>query len=555
MKRISIIIMIIILTWTATVQGAPNPQEANIDIEGYLMEIQPPGEGPAMVIIEGYAGNRYQLNLNEATQLFIDALPVALTDLRPGLEVLAAASDGILVSLDAFSTPEPAYILPGSRTIQGLVTQIDRDQIRVRGDNGVDERYAMAPFTIATRNGQSVPLDSLYAGDRVILYFDELDSYVISRMEIEGKSVLVSNLYRGKVQSLNPLIGNLAVGDVEVFKNGDWQAHQALMTVPYQDEVPVYISGSLVPESKLKYYRGKTVYLLARSIMGRETVDRMIVKNESEYSYTGKIAAINWYANEFELSNNLNFYIGDGSIVMRDGRLQDKTALTDQANALILADAWGGRRTANIVYILDDTINPSNFGQRGLIVGQLDLITDDSLWVKDYYTLQDNAWEEVNEEKQLFYDSDCKIYDIESEEWIDPRALVAGDYSVDEDSDYTEDNDLTDWYGYIYIDGDRAIAMTVQPELDSLLSQRVTSGQVAGISEDSLVGWTIDLSDARDWSSYKEQWMPKNSNLKVNVENVLVIKNGQAVTPDRLQTGDRLYLVRDDYNAKFIMVK
>lgn len=137
MKRISIIIMIIILTWTAAVQGAPNPQGASIDIEGYLMEIQPPVEGPAMVIIESYTGNRYQLQLNEVTRLFIDTLPVAITDLRPGLEVLAAASDGTLISLDAYSTPEPAYILPGSRTIQGLVTQIDRDQIRVRGDNGV----------------------------------------------------------------------------------------------------------------------------------------------------------------------------------------------------------------------------------------------------------------------------------------------------------------------------------------------------------------------------------------------------------------------------------
>jgi hypothetical protein len=40
---------------------------------------------------------------------------------------------------------------------------------------------------------------------------------------------------------------------------------------------------------------------------------------------------------------------------------------------------------------------------------------------------------------------------------------------VDEDEERGEDNDLEEWYAYVYADGDRIAALAVHQEQDSLM--------------------------------------------------------------------------------------
>lgn len=46
----------------------------------------------------------------------------------------------------------------------GVVTDIDRDQIKIRMANGEEKTYYLSPATIAQRQGQSVNIDTLYRG-------------------------------------------------------------------------------------------------------------------------------------------------------------------------------------------------------------------------------------------------------------------------------------------------------------------------------------------------------------------------------------------------------
>lgn len=552
-KRIVILMAILTLLCTGVVQGAAGAVTPTI-IEGYLMELDPDSAEGSALVVEAYSGDLHRLSAGAAPLFSIDGVPVKWSDLKPGLEVIVATAGTQLLSLEAFSTPHPGYIAPGSRVVKGMVTGIDRDQITVKGDGGLEGQYSLAPFTIVTKGGQAMPFDVLYIGDRVLLYFDEVDSKLVSRMEIEGDSILVSSLYRGTLQLVNPLEGRLACSNMEAFHNGVWLPDKSALSLAYNIELPIYLSGCKVPPQNLKYYRGKTVYLLGKQIMGQEKVDRLILKGQAEYTYNGSLANYNSYTSEFEI-NNKNFLVGAGSVIIKDGRLQEKGVLQNGGSALVMADNWGERPIANIVYILDQGLNNSNLSQHHLYAGRIDLITEDSIWVRNAYTLHNHSWEKVGNQVQLYYGSDIRVYDAQEGKWLEPGELLAGPYAVDEDSEYSKERDLKDWYGYIYTDTDHIIALVVRPQRGTLDSQRVSTGTVTAAVNDSLIGWSITFGEGRDWSSHNKQWMLKQGALRLSTADALIIKNGQAVSPDQLKPGDRLYMLRDDFYVRFAIVK
>lgn len=527
---------------------------SSVDIEGYLMEWEVDPDEGLLAVVEAYSGEVHRLQVGALSLFKIDQVPVKWADLKPGLEVIAVADKGQLLSLIAFSTPNPGYINPGSRVVQGMLAAIDGDRITVKSDNGQEGQYCLAPFTIISKGGQAKSLAAPYIGDRVRLYFDEVDSQIVSRMELEGDSVLVSSLYKGTLQVFNPLEGRLACSSLQAFHNGIWLPDKSALSLAYQTELPVYLSGYKVPLQNLKNYRGKTVYLLGKNILGQEVVDRLILKGQYEYTYSGSLSNYNAYNDEFEVDKK-NFLIGDGSIIVKDGRLQEKGILYNGGSALVIADNWGERSIANIVYILDQDLNNSSLSRHYLYAGRIELITGDSLWLRNAYRLDNNSWDSTDSQIQFYYGSDTMAYDVKRGKWLEPGELLAGPYAVDESSSYARANNLKSWHGYVYTDGDHIIALALRPERSNLDIQRVSTGTVAVAADDPLIGWSVTLSEGCDWSSRNNQWMLKQGDLRLGIADTLIIKNGQAVSADQLKAGDRLYMLRDDFYVQFAVVK
>jgi hypothetical protein len=210
---------------------------------------------------------------------------------------------------------------------------------------------------------------------------------------------------------------------------------------------------------------------------------------------------------------------------------------------------------ADVIYVHNEDINNSNIGQDYIYEGRLDEIVSDRVVLKDFAVLDKNEWESFDEDKELYYDNDVTIYDLEAGKQITPKEFYSGDYAVDEDSSYADDYDLKDWYAYVYTDGDRISSIMLRENRDSLLQQRVTNGTIESIEEHSLVGWKLGVRDAKDWSTRKEQWMAKDVSLSILLSKAMIVKDGKMITPEELNIGDRLYMVRDDTEAKVVIVK
>ena len=225
------------------------------------------------------------------------------------------------------------------------------------------------------------------------------------------------------------------------------------------------------------------------------------------------------------------------------------------SSLLVIADHWLRQAYSNIVWLLDQGLNNSNLGQQQLYYGRIDLITADSMWLKDAQRLQNHLFADFGGEVQLYYGSDSRIYDGSAGKWLNNAEILAGSYAVDEDSDFSDRQDLEDWYGYVYCNQDHVLGMVVWPEESDLDKLRVVTGTITTAEEDPLVGWTVTLKDSYDWSHHNRQWMLKGSALRLGSSDALIIKNGQAVSPAALKPGDRLYLLRDNFHICFAVVK
>ncbi|QEK13259.1 hypothetical protein FQB35_13805 [Crassaminicella thermophila] len=555
MKKIWILLFICVLLASTVSYGDINGPYREGFIEGYVknrLENQ--------IMIEEYDGTVHLLDLDRKVSFQIDGIPAALEDFRVGMEVYGELRGRRLTYLESYSTQNLGYIPPGGKVRSGIVKKIDRDQISIITLTGKEETYFTSPATIVLKKGVTSPLSTLYEGDHVRLYFDEIDTEYISRMNIEGDSILVKDLYRGKLAVADEVEDVIILEDVEVFRNGNWTKVIETMRIPYNKDVPLYIGARKIAYRNLKYYKGKTVYMAIKDFFGSEKVARMVIRNKYETIYADKIENINRYSNMFELSNHKNIDMHDGTIVIKNGRLVDKSCINQNSDAFVVADGRGDNIVADVVKITSEDLNNSNIGQNYIYAGRLSRIFKDKVYLKDFYILNKHDWESFRtkrerDEKELFYDNDTVIFDLENKKYISPKEFFSGNYAVDEESDYVRDHNLEDWYGYIYTDGDRIMSIMVQENLDSLRKQRITNGIIEKATDDELVGWTIYLRDANDWSHRHEEWMAKNTTVRVNLEKAMIIKNGKIINPYELQPGNRLYMVRDDFTGKVVIVK
>lgn len=555
LRRLMIMVIMAILICTPQASAAEPSPFAQGFIEGYLLKINATEEAGRSAEIETYQGERFVLTVHPQARFLIDNRLVNWNELRGGMEIYGTIQGRQLHSLEAYSAAQLGFINPGGKVRKGVITSIGSSSLEIRSGDGTRVTYQLLPSTIILSQGKSITADTLYTGDQVKLFFDDINTDVISRLEVQGSTIQVKDIYRGKMISLDAYSNRFIVDNLERFYNGRWQETAPDYSLAYNRGLPVYYGGQMVPERNWPYYYGKTIYLISKNLLGRETIDQAIIKGQYESGFSDRIEAVNWFADSIELASHRNLRLNEGTIVIKNGRLQDHYAISAGDDVYIVADGSGISSSANIVYIYNADINRSVLGRHFLYCGRIDQIFDDRIWLDRYYMLNQHEWERYSRDKELFYDLDSDFYNMETQSKISAAELYAGDYAVDEDEDRARDLDLEDWYAWIYTDGDRIASMAVQKDWENIRGQRITAGRVVGITNDSLVGWTVALGDSRDWSSRREAWVPKNADLRINLAGAMIIRDGEIISANELKSGDGLYIVRDDFRAQVVIVQ
>jgi len=471
---------------------------------------------------------------------------------------LKGAAGNLGYGQENISTANSGYLSLNGKIRSGIVVKIESGRIWLKLDSGQIESFSPTTVTQAAKNGRRVDLGSLYEGDRIKLYFDRYDTDKISRLEIQGDFVRVNNVYKGKLAMVRTFGNGLVLENVQVLKDGRWQNHQPIMPLTYADNL-IYAGGRPVSQQQLGSYRGSEVYLVVKDFFGREQAERVIIKGQFETAFTDRIESINVYTESLKLQRNENVTLHDGTVIIKNGRLVDRYSLHSLADAFIVADGRGSNRLAQLIYVYNEDINNSSLGRNGIYSGKLDVVTEDRVWLEHINLLSTNRWQyQFDLMKELEYDHDTFIYDLVAGKQIKPAEFPANNYAVDEWSEHAKANNLKSWYAYIFTDGDRIAGITVMRFPENWYQQRVNTGRIQIVTQSQSgqsAGWTVTLQDIREWSNLREQWVVRDGGLTISITGTMLVRDGQAILPEELKQGDRVYLVRDDFHSKILLIK
>ncbi|MDR1616294.1 MAG: hypothetical protein LBR98_04720, partial [Syntrophomonadaceae bacterium] len=328
-KLLAVLLVAVMLNMGAAVSLEDNPLALGY-IEGYVVRVMPAvaeSGVPAHINIETYQGSFYEFPLKEGASVTIDQRIVKLEEIRKNMEVYGILQGRQIVSLEAYSTVKMGYIQPGKQVVTGTVKQINAAVLEIINEQGTAVQYNWSFYIPISRKGQAMAGQNLYIGDRVRLYFDEMGSNNISRVEVEGDSVLVKDIYRGKLAKIGANDQQITLKNVEVFKDNSWRSYQPLQKFAVGSGFAGYIGGMKVSPRNLQYYEGKEVYLVTSNVLGKEMADRALIQAQYISTDTNKIQNINWFNQAFELENKRNISFNESTIIIKDERIQDFNVL------------------------------------------------------------------------------------------------------------------------------------------------------------------------------------------------------------------------------------
>jgi len=532
MKKICMaLILCIILSVSAPVFADNN----TMAIEGFFAAVE--GE---TILIERYDGRISRFSIAGNAEITIDSIPVRIEQFRPGLEVYGEINaNNQVVRLEAYSTEVLGYIPEGGIIKKGIVKNFSESALTIQSDDNSIVTYTISPATVVLKKNMSVPLSSLYPGDYVKLYMYELNSLMVMRVEVQDDSIKVKDVYKAVLSGVDMLSNTLMLNNVEVFVNGNWQRKNNLVSIPFSEEMPVYIGGTKIPVSHLKYYKGRTIYMAVKAFFGKDKVEKIVIKQYYESLLTDTIKAVNKFSSSLELKNGRDIIFNEGTIIVQNGRLMDKDSIERYLDVCIAGDGKSGQLTADMIYVYNRSINHNDLSDYRLYFGEIDEIYKDRLVLDDVDEIEDNEWDSTSD-KTFYYDNDIYIYDIDKSEIYNNAEILYSYFrnESDDDFDYYE-------YAYVYADGNRICAIALTSDYHNTNYDRVTVGTVEEVEDHAMVGWRVKLKNAADWSDRKEAWMPRSSELAVILENAMIVKDGKIISPQDVKPGDDLYMVRD----------
>ncbi len=575
-KHISSLFMTVIILSSAALttqvhSGASIIEQIDV-IEGYFESVT-----NNVVKIKDFNGRIYSKQFDANSILMLNERGVKISEFKKGIEVYVKIAGEKILYMDGLTVSENGYISPNSKQRSGIISKIDRDKLIIKTAIGTEETYYTSDAMLTLKSGKNVDLNTLYVGDRVRLQFDDIDTTCISKLIIEGKSIQIKDLYRGKIAVTNRMSSVITFQDVEVFRNGKWKKID-IIRLPYNSDLPLYVGGQKINYKNIEHYRGKTVYMAIKDLHGRDGAEKMVIKNKNEMTFSDKIESVNHFTSEIELSNKRNIGFHDGTMIIKSGRLVDSHSITPNSSALVVADGRGSSATADVIYLYDDDINNSNIGMDMIYAGRVDSISEYNLNLRDFFVVNKNKWESFpwksdEDSKELYYDNDTFIFDVEKSKQLTSEELLNGQYHIDENNVSSSDSSaLRDYYAYIYSDGDRISGIYLRKNIDSLLRHRIVTAtldknpmkygeEIESIDEkveDPRL--KLDLRDIKDWSENSESWKLKYENLNVEAKGALVMKDGKRIKISELKKEDKIYMIMDDIKnfgreAKVIIVK
>lgn len=502
-----------------------------------------------------------------------------LKDLQTGQDLKLTVKDGYVTKVETETNTENAGAIGEyGKMRSGSVYYVYSDSVLFDLSSGQRAQYLVGSATTIIKDGVKTTLRALKEGDQVKLYFNDIYSNKVDKIEVEGAERLIKQVYKGEIQDVNATEGTLTLSFPSVMKNTGWVTTGAYMLdLPYNEKTLIYNGSDPVREKDLgKSFKGKTAYVVVEENYGTETAVKITIRNGGELMSYDAVDKIDTTMGSMELSSKENFNFNAGTIVIKDGRLIDPSRIKRFDNAYVVSDYYMGTKTANVVRLV--TRVESIFDN--LYVGALYQVDYNSMIFKNYAKMTGNQWGSIEENpsRRFYYTTDTSITNLTPSPvaTIKPSDFFHKGFSEEENKDkngqglkyeryygifVTDGNDVTyainlRQKGLVSgqnIDDSTTDEKAIKTYLNDLLkTTSLTRGTVEAVD----TKWTrIQLTNSNDWSSTLGTWNANNVDTYVKYQDTLILKNNKVIAPEDIKQGDALYVLRNKETALVIFVE
>ncbi|TQR21314.1 hypothetical protein [Psychrobacillus vulpis] len=475
-------------------------------------------------------GKTITLKIDKYTPLFINSTSTTIEAFKEGILVQATVDLGKVKELQGFAdSPQNSSDAIGVH-LTGTVNEIDRNGrfISINLKDKQSKRFYVNQHTQVFKDTKLVDLSAVFAGDRVKLNLSEHDNDTLSSIEVIVDGIQVENLYKGTIQKIDANQKKLLVKEEKVFQNWDWQSSSSnvMTSKQFTAKTPIYVGNKKIDPSQLHYYTNNEVYYVTIKQLGQEVIQKMIIKQSNERTLHERLNSVDTSSQNIRLSNTGNIPYNKGTIIIRNGRLVDASALSHSGNAYVITNGVSTHQYANVINITNDGFQSTNLSNHEIYFGQISNVGVNQILLTNANKLINNYW----------YSTPFTTLNISKD------TFVTDDYNSST-KDFTNS---TNQYAYFYVKDNHVVAARIISYGSPV--QLVSIGRYDSISNNY-----IYLKDVNQWNN--GNWTNTNQLQYVDVSLATFIKEGKVISINELNWNDRLYIIHDSYsNARIVLV-
>jgi len=370
----------------------------------------------------------------------INRRPGSISDLGYGQDVLMRLDNGYITFIDVETFLNPGYIPEFGKTQIGEVYEKFNDRIVFLLNTGNKELYSVDNDTIILKGGELIHETSLKEGDKVKLFFNDIYTEKIAKIEVEGSERLVKRIYKGNLKSFNQASMTLVINNPEYLKNIEWiPMDNYYKQISLDDNVEIYNKNEIIDNKHfIERFRDKEIYVVVENAYDND---------------------INRVVNKFELENKQNVNYNNGTIIIKEGRVVSYNALNADDTVLVVSERENGINEANLVKITP--INENKFNN--IYFGTLKDVNFNSITLDNHAFVEDNKISNVSTSTSDNYYcfTETNITDITDPDDfknLNIHDLFNGKYSEEENEEkHTSGVDYKKYYGYLITDGNNGV--------------------------------------------------------------------------------------------------
>lgn len=485
-------------------------------------------KNPKSITINNNKNKKLTLKIDKYTRLSVNSLPTSIDAFKIGMGVEADVNLGKVVELRGISYVSQENTDAIGKSFSGTVNRIDKKGtfLSVRLDSGTSKTYYINDDTEFYKDTKLSDLSVLFEGDRIKLQIDEYDSRIITSVEINTQGEVIENLYKGKIQKIDPIQNKLIVNNEQIFRDWKWQSQISIdnTSKTFTNKTPIYVGNKQIKQDQLRHYTYDDVYYVTVKQFGKEVIQKMVIKRTNERTFYEPLTSINTTIKKIGLRNVGLLPYHNGSILIRNGRLVDSYSLQSSGTAFVVTDGPNTSKYANVIHVTNDGFQSPNLADHTVYFGKINTTGTYDLTINNAKNLSNNYWKNVSTTRLTFSDDTNVVEDYKrSVLKVVPR---------------NEMDERIGQYGYFYVKNNEIIASHIVGTSHPI-SNLVSVGRL----ENTSGGKNISVKNVSQWQ--KGVWNEAGKINSMNVEQTTIIKEGKVISINDLKPNDRLFIIHE----------